>query len=300
MKCEIQDFVVYLNDVKHTSKNTMLSYERDLKKLSGFLENQDIDNICQITTASLQLFIMDLEKEGKKPSTISRNIVSIKAFIQFLWLDGRLKKDVAYQLKAPKIERKVPAVLSKEEIDRLLDQPQGKEPKALRDRAMLELLYATGIRVSELLSLQINDLNMQMEYIKCSDAHKERIIPFGKMAKDALSSYLTDGRIVLVKDVKSNFLFTNYAGQAMSRQGFWKLIKTYGKKAGIRNEITPHMLRHTFAAHLVNNGADLHSVQEMLGHSDISTTQVYAKMSQSKIREVYAKTHPRDTLSLGN
>lgn len=180
-----------------------------------------------------------------------------------------------------------------EEVEQLLNQTKGSTPKELRDCAMLELLYATGIRVSELIHLQIDDINLQMEYIKCRDAHKERIVPFGSMAKEAVSQYLKEGRNALVKENENPWLFTNCSGQPMTRQGFWKLVKGYGKKAGIRNEITPHTLRHSFAAHLVNNGADLHSVQEMLGHSDISTTQIYARINQNKIREVYTKAHPR-------
>ena len=180
-----------------------------------------------------------------------------------------------------------------EETSRLLDQPNGNTPKELRDHAMLELLYATGIRVSELISLKLSDMNLKLEYITCKDAHKERIIPFGEVAKEALQHYLEEGRSYLVSEEGSEYLFTNCSGKEMSRQGFWKLIKAYGKKAGIETEITPHMLRHSFAAHLVSNGADLKAVQEMLGHADISTTQIYAQMKQSRIREVYAKAHPK-------
>ena len=158
---------------------------------------------------------------------------------------------------------------------------------------MLELLYATGIRVSELISLKLSDINLQMEYLACKDNGRERIVPFGAVAKQAVEKYLMEGRTALVSEEGSNYLFTNCSGQAMSRQGFWKLIKVYGKKAGITGELTPHTLRHSFAMHLVSNGADLHSVQEMLGHADISTTQVYAQAGQNRVREVYAKTHPR-------
>lgn len=249
--------------------------------------------MTQITATNLNSYILYLEKEGKKPSTISRSVASMKAFFQYLQKQGILKRDLGEELHAPKIEKKVPEILSMEEVERLLNQTKGSTPKELRDCAMLELLYATGIRVSELIHLQINDINLQMEYIKCRDGHKERIVPFGSMAKEAVAQYLTEGRNALIKENESPWLFTNCSGQPMTRQGFWKLIKGYGKKAGIRDEITPHILRHSFAAHLVNNGADLHSVQEMLGHSDISTTQIYARINPSKIREVYAKAHPR-------
>ena len=187
----------------------------------------------------------------------------------------------------------MPTVLTTEEVTRLLEQPGGTSPKELRDKAMLELLYATGIRVSELISLRVLDVNLRMEYLTCSDGHKERIIPFGMIARKALEAYLAEGRPKLISDEKEDRLFTNCSGQPMSRQGFWKLMKGYGKKAGIEAEITPHMLRHSFAAHMVGNGADLKSVQEMLGHSDISTTQIYAQAKDLQMREVYLKAHPR-------
>lgn len=275
------------------SDNTAVSYERDLKKLWSYLEEQGITQVTEITATSLNSYILFLEREGKKPSTISRSIASMKAFFTYLKRQGIQKEDLAEELHAPKIEKKVPEILSPEEVERLLDQAKGSTPKELRDCAMLELLYATGIRVSELIHLQMEDINLQMEYIKCRDAHKERIIPFGNVAREAVFRYLDQGRMELVKEKENPWLFTNCSGQPMSRQGFWKLIKGYGKKAGIRHEITPHTLRHSFAAHLVHNGADLHAVQEMLGHSDISTTQIYARMNQSRIREVYAKAHPR-------
>lgn len=217
----------------------------------------------------------------------------MKAFFQYLMVQNYVNQNVTDGLKAPKIEKKAPVILSMEETSRLLDQPNGNTPKELRDHAMLELLYATGIRVSELISLKLSDMNLKLEYITCKDAHKERIIPFGEVAKEALQHYLEEGRSYLVSEEGSEYLFTNCSGKEMSRQGFWKLIKAYGKKAGIETEITPHMLRHSFAAHLVSNGADLKAVQEMLGHADISTTQIYAQMKQSRIREVYAKAHPR-------
>lgn len=293
MKDEIQEFIAYLKDVKKTSANTAVSYERDLKKLNKYFQEQGISSVDQITGTSLNSYILYLEKQGLKPATISRGIASIKAFFHFLQQQGYISQDAAEDLKAPKVEKKIPSVLTTAETVKLLDQTKGSTPKELRDSAMLELLYATGIRVSELISLKIEDVNLQMEYITCRDASKERIVPFGAVAKNALGTYLAKGRPGLVSDEKSPYLFTNCSGQAMSRQGFWKLVKSYGRKAGITAELTPHTLRHSFAVHLVSNGADLHSVQEMLGHSDISTTQVYANVNQSRIREVYAKAHPR-------
>ena len=207
--------------------------------------------------------------------------------------EGLVAEDVAETLHAPKIEKKMPEILSTDEVVRLLEQPSGDTAKEIRDKAMLELLYATGIRVTELITLKLSDVNLQMGYIVCRDNGKERVIPFGNEAKSALIRYLEGTRSAMIKDAESEYLFANCSGQPMSRQGFWKLIKYYAKKAGIVADITPHTLRHSFAAHLVENGADLRSVQEMLGHSDISTTQIYVNMNRNRLREVYAKAHPR-------
>lgn len=293
MTKDIENFIQYLHDVKQTSKNTELSYERDLRKMNNFLQEQGITTVSEVTATSLNSYILYLEKEGRKPSTISRSIASMKAFFSYLQKENYVNGDPAEQLKAPKIEKKMPSILSPDETVRLLEQPSGTSPKELRDKAMLELLYATGIRVSELITLKISDVNIPMEYIICTDAHKERIIPFGNIAREAIENYLELGRTKLVEDENCDLLFTNCSGSPMSRQGFWKIIKYYGKKAGITSEITPHTLRHSFAAHLVSNGADLKSVQEMLGHSDISTTQIYLNMNVNKIRDVYLKAHPR-------
>lgn len=293
MEQDIQDFIQYLHVEKQTSENTEVSYERDLRKMREYFAGQGITDVKGITAAHLHLYLMSLEQLGKKPSTVSRSIAAMKAFFHYLQGQQRLLQDPAEQLRAPRVEKKMPAILTMEEVTRLLEQPSGNSAKELRDRAMLELLYATGIRVTELITLKITDVNLAMEYVKCSDAHKERIIPFGRTAREVLRRYLEQGRPMLVSDEKCEWLFTNCSGGAMSRQGFWKLIKSYGKKAGIEAEITPHMLRHSFAAHLVSNGADLKSVQELLGHSDLSTTQIYSKAVQHKIREVYLMAHPR-------
>ncbi len=294
MKDEIAKFIEYLHEEKQTSKNTEVSYERDLRKMSQYLKWQDIESVKSVTATSLNSYMLYLEQNGMKPATISRSIASMKAFFAYLYKTRQLDIDPTENLKAPKIEKKLPAVLTTDEMIRLLEQPSGNSPKELRDKAMLELLYATGIRVSELISLKVSDINLQMEYLNCIDAHKERTIPFGKKAKEALKNYLKDGRPRLVENEENEWLFTNCSGQSMSRQGFWKLIKFYGGKAGIESEITPHTLRHSFAAHMVGNGADLKSVQEMLGYADISATQIYAQLNQDKkIREVYISAHPR-------
>ena len=293
MTQEIEKFILYMHREKHTSENTELSYERDLKKLCQFLAEQDIETVEQVNATVLNAYILYLEKIGRKASTISRNIASMKAFFHYLSREDMIEQDPSENLKAPKIEKKLPEILTIEETERLLEQPSGTSPKELRDRAMLELLYATGIRVSELIHLKMSEINLSLEFVTCKDAHKERVVPFGNTARDAICAYLENGRPFLVADDTCELLFINCSGKEMSRQGFWKLIKHYGAMAGIEADITPHTLRHSFAAHLVENGADLHSVQEMLGHSDIATTQVYNAINQSRVREVYRKAHPR-------
>lgn len=293
MEERIQSFITYLHNVKNTSRNTELSYERDLCKLKNFLQAQGIFRAEDITATALNAYIRYLEKEGFKAATISRNIASVKAFFHYLVKTEIVKTDLSENLKAPRVEKKMPGILSMEEIERLLEQPGEENPKEIRDKAMLELLYATGIRVSELISLKVTDVNMQMGYIICHDRTKERAVPFGSKAREALTAYFFKARSGMVSDPKEDTLFVNCSGNPMSRQGFWKLVKHYAQRAGITEEITPHTLRHSFAAHLVANGADLKSVQEMLGHSDISTTQIYATINQNHIREVYAKAHPR-------
>ncbi len=293
MEKVINAFIDYMHDKKQTSVNTELSYRRDLMKVVRYMEEQGIADVKKINATNLNSYVLYLEKNKFSAATISRNIASIKAFYHYLLKEGLVKEDVSEKLKAPKIEKKLPEVLSTEDVVKLLEQPKSDNAKEIRDKAMLELLYATGIRVTELITLKINDINMQLGFIVCKDASKERVIPFGSEAKKALSRYMDGTREAMVHDSASGYLFANCAGEPMSRQGFWKLIKSYAKKAGITADITPHTLRHSFAAHLVENGADLKSVQEMLGHSDISTTQIYANMRHTKIRQAYEMAHPR-------
>lgn len=293
MEKEIQGFISYLHNIKKTSTNTELSYKRDLTKMQQFFSGKGITNMSGVSEENLKTFILYLEKQKLAAATISRSIASIKAFYHYLMEEKLVAKDVSESLHAPKIEKKMPDILSTEEVVKLLEQPSGDSAKELRDKAMLELLYATGIRVTELITLRVNDVNLSVGFILCKDAHKERIIPFGKEAKQALSDYMENSRQGMLEDETNDYLFVNCSGKSMSRQGFWKIIKFYAKRAGITSDITPHTLRHSFAAHLVENGADLKSVQEMLGHSDISTTQIYANMNHNRIREVYAKAHPR-------
>ena len=293
MENELNAFMLYLHNIKKTSENTEMSYRRDLVKVMNYMQEQGIEDVRKITATNLNSYILYLEKNKFSAATISRNIASLKAFYHYMCKEGLVAEDVAETLHAPKIEKKMPEILSTDEVVRLLEQPSGDTAKEIRDKAMLELLYATGIRVTELITLKLSDVNLQMGYIVCRDNGKERVIPFGNEAKSALIRYLEGTRSAMIKDAESEYLFANCSGQPMSRQGFWKLIKYYAKKAGIVADITPHTLRHSFAAHLVENGADLRSVQEMLGHSDISTTQIYVNMNRNRLREVYAKAHPR-------
>lgn len=290
---EMNRFIAYLHKVKKTSENTSLSYQRDLKKLRIFLEEKDVHSAKEMTETHLKAYVQYMNDQEFKPSTISRNIASMKGFVNYLMEEGVLENNIAASLKSPKIEKKMPEIMTMNEVVTLLEQPSKHNPKEVRDKAMLELLYATGIRVSELISLKLDDLNLQMRYILCKDHNKERMIPFGVNAKVALEEYLSFAREELLDHTENNVLFVNCSGLPMSRQGFWKIIKYYANRANIKTDITPHTLRHSFAAHLVENGADLRSVQEMLGHSDISTTQIYANLNHSHLREVYAKAHPR-------
>ncbi len=293
MQKEIDSFISYLHNVKKTSSNTELSYQRDLKKLKAYMESKGIRTAQDITEKALLDYLQSMADADFKPATISRNIASIKAWFHYIAGEGMVAKDISLGLKAPKIEKRVPEIMSLAEVNSLLEQPTGDTPKEIRDKAMLELLYATGIRVTELITLKMSDLNLQMNIITCRDSHKERVVPFGATARSAIVRYMNEGREKLVGGHTVDTLFVNCSGEEMSRQGFWKLIKYYTKKAGIEADITPHTLRHSFAAHLVENGADLKSVQEMLGHSDISTTQIYANMNHNHLRDVYAKSHPR-------
>ncbi len=293
MEKEIGAFITYLHNVKNTSNNTEMSYRRDLEKVQHFMAARGIQELKNVTAQDLADYVKYLEENKFAAATVSRNIASLKAFYHYMVQEGLVEEDISDKLKAPKIEKKAPEIMSPDEVVRLLEQPSGDTPKEIRDKAMLELLYATGIRVTELITLRLSDVNMQMNFILCRDRNKERIIPFGAAAKKAMTRYLDGIREEMLENKKSDVLFANCSGQPMSRQGFWKLIKHYAKKADIQADITPHTLRHSFAAHLVENGADLRSVQEMLGHSDISTTQIYANLNHNHIREVYAKAHPR-------
>ncbi len=291
MREEIEEFETYLRTVKRSSNNTVAAYIRDLEKMKNFMNEQGRQEITDITATNLTTYVLYMERQGLSTATISRSIASIRAFFIYLLRKGRIQQDPSEQLKPPKVEKRLPETLTVEEVNLLLAQPAGNSPKEIRDKAMLELLYATGIRVTELVSLKVEDVNLEMGYVRCHDGGRERIIPFEAAAQKALRAYMGEIRASLCKE--SEYLFTNCQGSMMTRQGFWKVMKQYAAKAGIQKDITPHMIRHSFAVHLVENGADLRSVQEMLGHSDISTTQIYMKRDVVRLKEVYDQTHPR-------
>lgn len=294
MKVDTKDFLAYLKDVKNASDNTVASYRRDLILMFRFFdEATDMKSVEEITGVQLNRYIRHLEEQGRARSTISRTMASLRAYFQFLLRRQVIHKDPTEMLVTPKIEKKAPEILSFKEIALLLAQPMEVDDKGIRDKAMLELLYASGMRVTELIELKQEDINITMGYIHCTNNKKERIIPIGQAAQLALFKYINGARSNMVRSDSEQTLFVNCLGDSMSRQGFWKIIKGYARKAGIHKKITPHMLRHSFASHLVENGADLRSVQEMLGHSSVTSTQVYARAAEGKLRDVYIKAHPR-------
>ena len=293
MEENISGFITYLQQVKRLSDNTVLSYQRDLQQLLTFLQQEKgIDSFRKVTSGQLREYFRCLE-EKKKSTSVSRSMSAVRALYRYLVKMHLVEEDITEDLQSPKQYREKPEILTVEEAVALVEQPTGDKPRQLRDRAILELLYATGIRVSELVTLTVADVNLRLGFLHCREGRKERVIPFGNAARDAVLQYLDRGRGALLADVKNDILFLNYSGGAMSRQGVWKLIRNYGEQAGIKKEVTPHSLRHAFAAHLIDNGADLRSVQEMMGHTDINATQIYAAARHHSIREEYSRNHPR-------
>lgn len=288
----IEGFEVYLRDVRKLSNNTIESYLRDLRHFDNYISEQQIKSLVDVSSIDALTYTIFMKKQGKANSSISRSIASMRTFYGYLQQNGYMNTNPTLELESPKTERKMPSVLTLEEIEKLIAEPDVRTTIGKRDKAMIELLYATGIRVSELVSLNLSDINSSMGYVRCKSAGKSRVIPMGSMATQAIDVYLKTSRAKLVKS-DEEALFVNYYGKRISRQGFWKLIKRYTKTLDINKDITPHTLRHSFALHLVQNGADLKAVQEMLGHSDVSTTQIYREMSNAKMKEVYTKTHPR-------
>lgn len=294
MDSALEAFMQYITVERALSVNTLQSYQRDLTAYLNFVEHLGILDLQQTDRTTIVLYMQELRRKGRATATISRNLASIRAFYSFLARERWLKVDPALHLETPKMERRLPVVLGTEEVDRLLGSPDRSNPAGMRDRAMLELLYATGIRVSELVSLNVTDVNLSAAFLQCfGKGAKERIIPLGKMARQAVEAYLANARQGILRDPREPALFVNHLGDRLTRQGFWKIIKKYAQAAGIVSHLTPHTLRHSFATHLLDNGADLRAVQEMLGHSDISTTQIYTHVSRTRLQDVYAKSHPR-------
>ncbi|NLZ53049.1 MAG: site-specific tyrosine recombinase XerD [Thermoanaerobacteraceae bacterium] len=290
----LNNFLEFLSVERGLAKNTIDAYNRDLKSYIYYLKSKKISNIDCTNRTIIVSYLLLMQKEGKASSSISRACAAIKSFYQFLSRENIIKEDPTVDLDAPKLEHRLPKVLTLQEVERLLLQPDMKNPLGIRDRSMLELLYATGMRVSELVSISIEDVNLEVGFLRCiGKGSKERIIPVGSIALKYLKQYISIAREQLLNGKESKILFLNRQGKAMTRQGFWKIIKKYSEQAGIDKKITPHTLRHSFATHLLENGADLRAVQEMLGHSDISTTQIYTHLTRNKIKQVYDNTHPR-------
>ncbi|MDF2612143.1 MAG: xerD [Lachnospiraceae bacterium] len=290
MEQHIDAFITYLLEVKHASKNTIQAYSNDLKKLQNFLQKLNITTITRISETSLTSFVLSLEKEGLSPASVSRNIASVKAFLLYLLKQGKITGDPSERMKAPKVIKKSPQIIDETLMDKLLKQPDKKTKKGIRDKAMLELMYATGMKVSELTQMRMSDINLSGRYITCGEK-KERNIPLGRTAKEAIQNYLEFRQNEFPSDV-GDTLFLNSNGEPLSRQGFWKILRGYAKEIGIDN-MNPNIIRNSFAAHLIENGADLSSVSEFLGHSDIAATQAYLPQNHKSTREVYMKTHPR-------
>ncbi|RSL32028.1 site-specific tyrosine recombinase XerD [Salibacterium salarium] len=294
MNTDISDFIHYCQVEKGLSENTIRSYQRDLNHYIIHLQENNITNVQHIERSHIVDFLYSLKENGRSTSTIARTISSVRAFHQFLLRNQRSSKDPSELIEIPKGEQKLPDVLSTTEIDALLTASDGTTAFARRNKAMLELMYATGLRVSELCSLETGDIHLQMGFVHCmGKGNKERIIPLGKVAADAVESYVNKGRPYLMKKKRHDILFVNHHGNSLSRQGFWKILKETSQRAHINKKLTPHTLRHSFATHLLENGADLRAVQEMLGHADISTTQVYTHVSNHKLKDVYLNYHPR-------
>ncbi len=289
----IEIFERYLTEDKKASENTLSSYMRDIRKYAEYLDEQTDASIVSATEDEVGEYIDHLRSLGKSVATVSRNIASLKCLYTHLCIKQIVPVNPALKLVPDKSTQKLPQILTSTEVETLLNQPQCIDAKGYRDKAMLELLYATGIRVTELIDLDIDDVNLTAGVIRCESRGKERFIPLYPAAVKAVSEYITLVRPQMIATPDEKSLFVNVSGERMSRQGFWKIIKFYQKKAGIEKDITPHTLRHSFAAHLLENGADIHAIQEMLGHADISSTQVYSHLIKKQLKDVYNKAHPR-------
>lgn len=293
MERQLKFFFDFLENDKKLSENTLQSYKRDLKQFRRYLESYGL-HYNRVKEEDIQNYIKELQEEGKKASSISRCIASIRSFYQFVLRNKKVKMDPTADIKSPKIEKRVPCVLSSKEVELLLKQPNNEDLKGIRDKAMLEFAYATGMRVTEIISLDMDDINLDEGYVICKSSNtKQRIIPLGSLCLKAVKAYLEEARGILIKNEDEKALFVNINGGRLTRQGFWKIIKYYKEQAHITKDITPHVLRHSFATHLLQNGAELKAIQTMLGHSDISSTQVYMQFQDEGLKDIYKKAHPR-------
>lgn len=292
MERQLKYFFDFLENDKKLSENTLQSYRRDLKQFKRFLEACEL-RYDRVKEEDIKDYIKELQENGKKASSISRCIASIRSFYQFVLKRKKIKVDPTANVQSPKIEKRVPSVLTSKEVELLLEQPKDVDLKGIRDKAMLEFAYATGMRVTEIISLNIDDVNLEEGFVICRSGNKQRNIPLGTMSLKALKEYINDARGILIKNEDEKALFVNINGGRLTRQGFWKIIKYYKEQAHITKDITPHVLRHSFATHLLQNGADLKSIQTMLGHSDISSTQVYMQFQDDGLKDIYQKAHPR-------
>ena len=290
---QLNNFFLYLQNVKKSSDNTVQAYKRDLMKFVEYAEIAGISDFCDVDTDTVADFKKYLCQKGLSSSSISRTLSSLRTLFQYLISESICSSNPAKSVHNDKAEKKEMTVLTAKEVEALLSQPDTTDPKGMRDKAMLELLYATGIKVSELIGLSVEDFNIQLSFIRCGSGDKERFIPIYPIAAKALVTYIDKARKLLVNDINEKALFVNVSGERMTRQGFWKILKAYAKDANIRKQITPHTLRHSFAAHLLENGADIHEIQVILGHSDIASTLRYAQFLKDKMKNSYIKFHPR-------
>ena len=292
MEKQIKQFLDFLQNEKRVANNTLQSYSRDIHQYESYLSQNHI-NYAKVDAKQINEYLKHLQTIGKKTSTISRNLASIRSFYQYLIRVKKVKRDPTENIQSPKVEKRVPSVLTSEEVEKLLSQPKDVDLKGTRDKAMLEVAYATGMRVTEIISLDIEDVNIEEGFISCKSANRQRNIPLGSISIAALREYINDARPIMIRDENEKALFVNVNGKRLTRQGFWKIVKYYKEQAHITKDITPHVLRHSFATHLLQNGADLKAIQTMLGHSDISSTQVYMQFQDSGLKEIYKRTHPR-------
>ena len=292
MEKQIKQFLDFLQNEKRVSNNTLQSYSRDIHQYESYLSQNRI-NYVKVDNKAINEYLKYLQQNGKKTSTISRSLASIRSFYQYLMRVKKIKHDPTENIQSPKVEKRVPSVLTAEEVEKLLSQPKDVDLKGTRDNDMLEVAYATGMRVTEIISLNVEDVDLENGFISCKSANRQRNIPLGSISIAALREYIRDARPIMIKNEDENSLFVNVNGKRLTRQGFWKIVKYYKEQAHIEKDITPHILRHSFATHLLQNGAELKAIQTMLGHSDISSTQVYTQFQDAGLKDIYKRTHPR-------